>query len=760
MNRLAVALLAVAFWSSLGASSFADEFPWIRVQIDLVDKTQRAALLHSDIDVTEIEGLTADVLVNSAELADLQAQGFATRVIQEFPSRGIAPREAATTPEFLAAYYTYTEAAAKLSALSTAYPALTSLTNLGNTLGGRAVWALKISDNAAVDEDEPEVLVMGCHHSREAISVIIPLALADSLLTKYGINPQYTQWVDEREIWVVPVVNPDGLTYCETTEYFWRKNRRNNGDGSFGVDPNRNYAYQWGHDEIGSSSFGFDQTYRGPSAASELENQAIQNFVDTRQFVFAISYHSFGNWLLWGPGYKPAHSPDQDIFVGYGEIATAVNGFEPGNPASGTIYLTNGDADDWLYHSPTHSKILAMTPEVGNGSDYFNPPASRIPQLVIDGLGNVWPALQYAPRPGQLAPPGPVTLAALPVDNDGAYDVTWSVPTIADTQPVQYEIVERTGPAVATDGAEAGTGNFVLNGWATSTARKFAGARSFYSGQADRMDRILWAKEPYVVQAADSVTFRAWWNLEADFDFFYVVLSTDGGRSFVTLPGTNTTMLDPTGRNADNGITGTNGLGNAFKAMSFSLAPWVGQSVRLGFRVNTDEGSANEGVYVDEIRPVQTFATSTTLSSSVPTTSYSLSGKANGTYYYAVRGQDSEADWGYGSAYLPVTVDLSTAALATLSGARFDLAPGRPTPFGDRTEIRFQLPTADTHSLRVYDVSGRRVRTLSEGTLPAGSHVAVWDGRDERGLVLPAGVYFFELRAPQGELRQRTVLLR
>lgn len=180
----------------------------------------------------------------------------------------------------------------------------------------------------------------------------------------------------------------------------------------------------------------------------------------------------------------------------------------------------------------------------------------------------------------------------------------------------------------------------------------------------------------------------------------------------------------------------------------------------LGIRNNTDEGTFFEGVYIDDIALVQTWASSTVLSSNVPTTMYSVSGKANGTYYYAVRGQDAEADWGYPSANLPVTVDLATSAFVSVPAARFEMAPGRPTPFGDRTEIHFQLPVAETHSLRVYDVSGRRIRTLSEGTLPAGGHAVVWNGRDDSGHAVPAGVYFFELRAAQGELRQRTVLLR
>ena len=256
-----------------------------------------------------------------------------------------------------------------------------------------------------------EVLAQHCATVRRdpetiARSLMIPLAIADSLLLNYGSNPRFTEFVDQREIWIVPTVNPDGFVYVENVNTNWRKNRRNNG-GSFGVDLNRNYDYQWGHDDNGSSSFPSSDIYRGPSPASEPEIQAVQNFVNSRSFVFSISYHSYGNWWLWGPGYKPGLGVDQDVFAGYGEHVASLNGYEPGNPASGTIYITNGSADDWLHNSPAHAKIYGMTPEVGGPSDGFYPPESRIGPLILENMETAWLALEHADREAGV----PATLA-------------------------------------------------------------------------------------------------------------------------------------------------------------------------------------------------------------------------------------------------------------------------------------------------------------------------------------------------------------
>jgi hypothetical protein len=760
MIRRLMLLLLIALATLTGAAaaqgtrypSSGTERPSIRILVTPLDKTAFREIVRSDMDVTEIHGNHLDLLVTPAQLAEIQAGGNAVEIVTPDVHASTPLRGGGWLPE----YMSYTEAVAALNGFASTYPSLTALSSIGTSIEGRTLWALKISDNAAVDEGEPEVLVMGNHHAREVISVIIPIALADSLLSNYGSDPTFTQWVDERETWIVPVVNPDGLVYVETSDLFWRKNRRPNGGGSFGVDPNRNYAYQWGHDNNGSSASPSSETYRGTAPASEPEIAAIQNFVDSRQFVFSVSYHSYSNLVLWGPGYKPALPEDQDLFVGYGELATAANGYLPGNPASGAIYITNGDADDWLYHSPSHAKIFAITPEIGSSSDYFNPPASRIPTLVIEGLDPSFVALEHADRPARLAPPGQPAVDPVPASSDGAFDVTWSAPVSADTEVVAYELTEKTGPAVVTDDVDSPAVPFALGGWTESTNRAYSGTKSLYSGAGNDLNRICLARDAYVVQPGDSFSFRAWYSIESGWDYAYALVSTDGGRSFTNLAGTATTMSDPNGNNADNGITGSS---STWSVHTYSLAAYVGQPVWLGFRYYTDAGVSPEGIYVDDVWPVQTWATTAVVSSSVSGTSYSFSGKGDGTYYYSVRGQDAEADWGYPSADVRVDVNLSTDALLAAQPGFF-LGQPVPNPSAGTMTIRFGLAAAGEHTLLVYDVAGRRVRLLSSGVAGAGPQTVHWDGRDDLGNPVASGVYVYRLSSPAGERVERATVLR
>ncbi len=121
--------------------------------------------------------------------------------------------------------------------------------SIGQSHEGRDIWCLRVSDNPTVDEDEPEILLDGLHHAREIITSEFALMFVAHLAESYGTDPVATWLVDHRELYVVPIVNPDGLMYNEQTEPqgggMWRKNRRDNGDGSRGVDLNRNYPYAW-----------------------------------------------------------------------------------------------------------------------------------------------------------------------------------------------------------------------------------------------------------------------------------------------------------------------------------------------------------------------------------------------------------------------------------------------------------------------------------------------------------------------------------
>ncbi len=119
---------------------------------------------------------------------------------------------------------------------------------------------VKISDNPNVNETEPEVLYTALHHAREPVGAMQMLFYMYYLLENYDNDPFIQALVDNTEMYFVPVVNPDGYVYNQTTNPngggMWRKNRRNNGSaGLYGSDLNRNYGYMWGYDNNGSSPY-------------------------------------------------------------------------------------------------------------------------------------------------------------------------------------------------------------------------------------------------------------------------------------------------------------------------------------------------------------------------------------------------------------------------------------------------------------------------------------------------------------------------
>ncbi len=196
-------------------------------------------------------------------------------------------------------YYTYNEIVANLDSMYAQYPNLiTQKYSIGSSQQSRTMWAVKISDNPNINENEPAVGFDALVHAREPQSMATLMYYMWYLLQNYGTNPEVTYLVNNREIYCVPCFNPDGYEYNRTTNPngggMWRKNRRNNGDGSYGVDLNRNFGYAWGYDNIGSSPTPSDETYRGPSAFSEPESQAIRNLAIQKAATELIASTDFG----------------------------------------------------------------------------------------------------------------------------------------------------------------------------------------------------------------------------------------------------------------------------------------------------------------------------------------------------------------------------------------------------------------------------------------------------------------------------------
>ena len=215
-------------------------------------------------------------------------------------------------------YHTFNEVAYELDSMATHYSSITMLDTLGYTdIDSLPIFALKLSDSVTMDEDEPEILYIGCHHAEELIGIEICMYMIDDLISNYNIDSTKTHWINNREIWFVPLMNPDGhgvvMTHMDT---IWRKNKRDNDNNGFfdlthdGVDLNRNYDFYWSNG--GSTDFS-SEFYRGPYSFSESEARAIRNLTLAHNFTFCITYHSARYGLTevvyypwrWSGGYSP-----------------------------------------------------------------------------------------------------------------------------------------------------------------------------------------------------------------------------------------------------------------------------------------------------------------------------------------------------------------------------------------------------------------------------------------------------------------------
>lgn len=341
---------------------------WYEVSVPLEGESLPAVLSGFDI-VGGKAGCWAEIVCTQEGLKLLDQAGVDYQILIDdletyYASQMLGPTNFGN-------YYTCDEANAILDSLHDQYPSIISERmimpndSLGDTTwDGNYVWAVKISDNVGTEEDEPEVLYTGIHHAREPISVNICVEWARWLCENYGSDPLATYLVNHREIWIVPIINPDGYLYNEEIRPggggMHRKNRRQTGAEPQGVDNNRNYPYMWAYDNQGSSPDPGEETYRGPEPGSEPETQSVMNLCKAHSFVTALHFHSASNLFLYPWGYMSQKCEDSAAYYNWGEIGTrkahypVIAGYE--------LYPTNGDSDDWMYGD---QGIFSVTPEIG-----------------------------------------------------------------------------------------------------------------------------------------------------------------------------------------------------------------------------------------------------------------------------------------------------------------------------------------------------------------------------------------------------------
>jgi len=270
--------------------------------------------------------------------------------------------------------------------------------HVGYSWWEKPIWMVRVSGDTDGSRNLPQVFYNSLIHSREAISMMTLLYFLRFLAQNYGVADSVTNLVDSRDLYFLPVFNPDGYeinwrTFRDSGNYgFWRKNARdNNSNGSLdvnldGVDLNRNFDFMWGYDEWGSSNDGRLDNYRGPSAFSEPEAVAIRDYIRSNTFVTAMNIHSYGPYLLNPFNYANLHTPDSATYSRLGQMLTAVNGYRYGNVTEMLNYPANGELTDWEYADTTKNKIIAWALEIGTKTDNFWPPANRITALAEENL--------------------------------------------------------------------------------------------------------------------------------------------------------------------------------------------------------------------------------------------------------------------------------------------------------------------------------------------------------------------------------------
>lgn len=613
-------------------------------------------------------GIPAEVKIR--DLAKFYEERLANPALAANKSQATATTPSAFNYGSMGGYLTFDEVLLELDSMAMSFPNLATVRDsIGVTHEGRAIWMLKISDNVNIDENEPEVFYCGLHHAREPMSMMNLIYYMQYVLENYGSDPLITYLIDNREMYFVPVVNPDGYVYNQSTNPngggLWRKNRRDNGGGEFGVDLNRNYSYQFGYDNIGSSNDPASGVYRGLSGFSEPETQAIRDLCIAREFKTGFCYHAFGDLLIHPWGYDPtAVVPDLPRYIQMGAQLVDINNYSLGNSLQTVGYAANGVSDDWLYgEQSVKGKIYSFTPEVGDGIDGFWPPSFNIlPYSEANIIANIRIALMAGDYIAVSPDPYPevaTTSIFLPVDFSNV-GLLGAAPFTAEFITSDPNIVGVAGPLsiaalqqgvsirdsfalTLANGIPDGTqlcgivrttlpGNIVLDdsicfsygirqtiftdtassnpflwtgGWAITTEKAYSGIQSITdspnSDYANFENNILTTLAPIDLTNFFSPQLQFQATWEVESNWDYV-------QVMVSASGGPYQPLAGLFTNLGTGFFQPNtqplydGSESNWVLEQIDLSPYVGQSIQIRFQLISDDFFVQDGFYFDDLQ--------------------------------------------------------------------------------------------------------------------------------------------------------------
>jgi len=701
-------LLFFLCWACLPV--FAQQAPYSRVKV-LLDDRNIFQLARLGIDVTHGEFAAGRFFISdfsSEELTQIRAAGFRTETliedVQAFyvaqNQEGIArnpPDECPAdqqrypyeTPSQFAlgsmgGFFTYQEMLDILDTMAARYPNLISVrapVEEGQSVEGRPIYWVRITDQPnVVEAQEKEVLYTGLHHAREPNGLSALIYFMWYLLENYAADPEIQFLLNNTALYFIPCVNPDGYLYNQSTSPngggLWRKNRKLNYDNSYGVDLNRNYGYQWGYDNNGSSYLPQSGIYRGSGPFSEPETKAVRDFCYQRKFVTALNYHTYGNLLVFPWGYSDSPSPDSVAFDAFAEAMTLQNNFRAGTGTETVGYVVNGNSDDWMYGETfIKPKIYALTPEVGDQG--FWPPASAIiPNCQSTMLMNLTTAA-LPHRYGILTPTndpaitatqgeitfklkryglanGPFTVSLSPLTEnivstglpkvlqvaafetaEDAIAFTLNGNGLKEGDEVLFLLTLDNGfyakqdtvrcffmispPVFEEQSNTLGNWEAILGAWGLTGEAFFSFPTSITdspgSNYANNTQTILELSEPLTLTNFDRALlfFRTRWDIEASYDYAQVQIAVNGG-AYIPVCGKYTTTGGP---QQDLNQPVYDGLNQDWVAEEMDLTPYVqpGDQLSVRFVLRSDGFNNHDGFYFDDL---SIFLTDSLLTSVTP----------------------------------------------------------------------------------------------------------------------------------------------
>jgi len=678
--------------------------------VEIVADTRSTHTIIKDLNldaVNEGQGDRIEIVADQVTIDRLVQAGVQHQVIRLLSKRSV--------PD----YQSYEEVNLMMYAYNSFFPDITEIVEIGvSHRHQHPIYGLIISDNPGEREDETVVWIDGVHHAREPMGMMSCLVLMENLINNYGLDSAVTQLVNELEIWIVPILNPDGYKYfieSTTNSPWWRKNQRdNNGNGQFdygydGVDLNRNYDSAWSTSNSGSTDPS-SWVYRGPAPFSESEVAAKKYWVEYLRPIAGITYHSYGEIIYYKSGIN-GHTTSETALID--DFAQQMAVRLPQQDGTGT-YTTGaswGEAPMSYYWAYEKAGVFEMLVETGSLANGFVPEFTIAQQVAADNLDGAMYVLERS-----VLGPGIRGHVFSNFDNSAI--------------EAQVKISEYWDPGMSPRMTEPTFGRF----------NRFTTQGNF----------TLEIQAPgYAPDTLSGITVgNSWIAVEIGLDPIAVInlLAVEIDDDSTGLSLGNSDHLINSGEQVELNVAVTNSGFLTSGAISIKLEsndPYV---------ILLDSTQSLDPLAPDSIADSQA-ALAFAVVTDCP---------AEHQLQLAVKIVDTiGAPW---STELTFPVyELTVAVNSDISRTipvEFALHPNYPNPFNPTTTIGYDLPVNAKVNIAIYELLGKQVTTLVNETQLAGTKSIIWDATDATGTAVTSGVYFYRLQAGNFQKTGKMVLLK